>query len=310
VQYAALTKQPLDGYWNLGGHGSERDRGDRRSAGRDRGELRGYRGAVIGPGSRYVALGSSFAAGPGIEPIVQKQAGRSGNNYAHLVATELGLELTDVTYSGATTAHLLDTKQDDAPPQLEAVTPDTALVTITVGGNDLEYVGTFLRGSFLNTMAKPASILGRRVANRIRARVSYLKDETAYDVVSGSLVAVAERIRVQAPQARVLLVDYLTLVGGGTRPRLDVPLNEEQLPSVAMMADGLAAAFAKAAATTGTELIAASAASRDHGIGSPEPWTTGFTLRPPGILRGFVPYHPNAAGMRAVADLIVRTVRS
>jgi hypothetical protein len=77
-----------------------------------------------------------------------------------------------------------------------------------------------------------------------------------------------------------------------------------------MMADGLAAAFAKAAATTGADLVAASAASRDHAIGSPEPWTTGFTRGPLGALRGFVPYHPNAAGMRAVADLIVQTLRS
>ncbi|HET6987468.1 MAG TPA: SGNH/GDSL hydrolase family protein [Kribbella sp.] len=265
---------------------------------------------MISPGSRYVALGSSFAAGPGIDPIVHAPAGRSGTNYAHLVAAELGLELTDVTYSGATTANVLDTPQDEAAPQLEAVTADTALVTITVGGNDLDYVGTFIRGSFLNLLAKPATIFGRRVANRIRARVSYLKDDAAYEAVTESLIAVVERVQERAPHARVLLVDYLTLVGPSTRPRRDVPLNEEQLPSVAMMADGLAAAFAKAAAGTGADLITASTASRDHAIGSPEPWTTGFTRGPLGALRGFVPYHPNAAGMRAVADLIVQTLRT
>jgi lysophospholipase L1-like esterase len=263
---------------------------------------------VIAPGSRYVALGSSFAAGPGISPVVDATAGRSGNNYPHLVAAELGLDLVDVTYSGATTAHLLDTELDDAPPQLDALTPDTALVTITVGGNDLEYVGTFMRGSFLNTMAKPAAILGRRVANRIRARVSYLKDEAAYQAVTDSLTTVVEGARDRAPSARIMLVDYLSLVGPATRPRLDVPLNEEQLPSVAMMADGLAGAFAKAAAATGADLVAASAASRDHAIGSAEPWTTGYTLLPPPLGR-FVPYHPNAAGMRAVADLIVAALR-
>jgi lysophospholipase L1-like esterase len=267
-------------------------------------------GPVIPPGSRYVALGSSFAAGPGINPIVDKAAGRSGSNYPHLVAAELGLDLVDVTYSGATTANLLDTPQDEAPPQLDAVGPDAALVTITAGGNDLEYVGTFSRGSMLNTYAKPATMLGRRVANRIRARVSYLKDDAEYQAVTDSLVTVVERVRERAPGSRILLVDYLSLVGPSTRPRLDVPLNEEQLPSVAMMADGLAAAFAKAAASTGADLVAASAASRDHAIGSAEPWTTGFSLRPAGFLGGFVPYHPNAAGMRAVADLILQTLKT
>ncbi|MGW6280137.1 SGNH/GDSL hydrolase family protein [Kribbella sp. NPDC055071] len=265
---------------------------------------------MIPPGSRYVALGSSFAAGPGIRPIVQPKAGRSGNNYAHLVASALELELTDVTYSGATTAHLLDTRQDEAAPQLDAVTADTELVTITVGGNDLDYVGTFIRGSFLNTLAKPATILGRRFANRIRARVSYLKEDAQYQAVTDSLVAVVSKVRERAPDARIILVDYLTLVGPSTRARLDVPLNEEQLPSVAMMADGLAAAFAKAAAATGADLITASAASRDHAIGSSDPWVTGFSRGLRGAFTGFVPYHPNAAGMQAVADLIVARLKA
>ncbi|HZX02790.1 SGNH/GDSL hydrolase family protein, partial [Kribbella sp.] len=185
---------------------------------------------MIASGSRYVALGSSFAAGPGISPIVDAAAGRSGSNYAHLVASGLGLDLVDVSYSGATTAHLIDTPQNDAPPQLDALTADTALITITCGGNDLEYVGTFLRGSFLNTIAKPATILGRRVANRIRARVSYLKDDASYQAVTDALTTVVERARERSPEARILLVDYLSLVGPSTRPRLDVPLNEEQLP--------------------------------------------------------------------------------
>ena len=53
---------------------------------------------------RHVAsLGSSFAAGPGIEPAADRAARRSARNYPHLLAARLGAELTDLTVSGATT---------------------------------------------------------------------------------------------------------------------------------------------------------------------------------------------------------------
>ena len=50
----------------------------------------------IPAGSRYVAVGSSFAAGPGLTPRAPaspRRAGRSSGNYAHLVARALGLDL-------------------------------------------------------------------------------------------------------------------------------------------------------------------------------------------------------------------------
>ena len=62
---------------------------------------------------KYVALGSSMAAGPGIPPRDKSapfRAARSAANYPHLVAQRLGLDLVDVTYSGATTAHVLTSR--------------------------------------------------------------------------------------------------------------------------------------------------------------------------------------------------------
>lgn len=73
---------------------------------------------------RYVALGSSMAAGPGIPPRDKKaplRAARSAANYPHLVARRIGLDLVDVTYSGATTAHVLTDRQNDEPPQVNAL---------------------------------------------------------------------------------------------------------------------------------------------------------------------------------------------
>lgn len=93
--------------------------------------------------SRYVALGSSMAAGPGIWPPViggPIMAQRSARNYPHLVAKELGLTLVDSTYSGATTAHVLRDRQYGTPPQIDALDGSETLVTVTIGGNDVGYV--------------------------------------------------------------------------------------------------------------------------------------------------------------------------
>ncbi len=97
-------------------------------------------------GTDYVAMGSSFAAGPGIPPLQSSDGasacGRSAVNYPSIVAREIGADLTDVSCSGATTAHVLRDPQGARPPQIQAVTPDTRLVTITIGGNDVNYLGS------------------------------------------------------------------------------------------------------------------------------------------------------------------------
>ena len=97
----------------------------------------------IPAGSRYVAMGSSLAAGPGLPsrvPGSPRRAGRSTGNYAHIVARALGLDLHDVTFSGATTSEILGRDAAGRPAQLDTVTKDTALVTITAGGNDVGFV--------------------------------------------------------------------------------------------------------------------------------------------------------------------------
>src|SRR5687767_2682895 len=66
--------------------------------------------ANAGP-KAMVALGDSFASGP-LVPVQYEQPWgclRSSNNYAHQVARELDLALTDVTCSGASTKHLWET---------------------------------------------------------------------------------------------------------------------------------------------------------------------------------------------------------
>ncbi|MGB3352351.1 MAG: SGNH/GDSL hydrolase family protein [Mycobacterium sp.] len=247
---------------------------------------------------RYVALGSSMAAGPGIQPRVPgspRPAGRSGANYPHLVAASLGLDLVDVTYSGATTAHVLHEPQRSAPPQVDALDGSETLVTVTIGGNDVGYV-PMLFAAGLPRPVRSIPFLG--------AKLRELLDPTARDralvEVGESLVEVGRTLRRRAPHAAVLFVDYLTLLPPAGTPA--PPLNDADVALGRRMAATLQRLTAEAAEATGCAVVRAADASRDHHAWSPQPWTTRFGLPVP---RRPAPLHPNAEGMRAVAELVV-----
>src|SRR5687767_810852 len=100
-------------------------------------------------GARYVAMGSSFAAGSGIAPsadVPANRCGRSADNYAHQLARKRRLRLVDVSCGGATTAHVLG-PWGELPAQVDALTVDTDLVTVTIGGNDVRYIGRLIAES-------------------------------------------------------------------------------------------------------------------------------------------------------------------
>jgi hypothetical protein len=82
-----------------------------------------------------VALGSSFASGPGIAPAIDRGAGRSGQNYAHILAERLKARLTDLSVSGATLSEVLDeTKVGFGrvfPPQVAQIPPSQSLEVAT-----------------------------------------------------------------------------------------------------------------------------------------------------------------------------------
>ena len=250
----------------------------------------------------YVALGSSFASGPGIHPILDAGCGRSGNNYAHLVAERLGYDLIDVTSGGATVDDVLARPQalmaGGRVPQIEAVLPDPDLVTVTVGGNDVEYLLTLLRCSYCADPAGAPAGAGEFFGTPIDPGAV----DAALAVLPARLAGLVDAVRERAPRARVVLVDYLTIVperGGGA-----FPMSEEHRRFCADVGLRLAAATAEAARASGADLVRASVHSAAHAVGTAEPWVTGWVFGD--WLAGDVaPYHPNAAGMRAVADLLV-----
>jgi lysophospholipase L1-like esterase len=248
--------------------------------------------------SRYVALGSSMAAGPGIRPSADGapfRAGRSARNYAHLVAEKLGLDLVDVTYSGATTANVLTESKNGVPPQVDALDGSEDLVTVTIGGNDVGYV-PLLMAAGLPRLIRSVPLVGGHVRE--------LLDPTARDralvEVTESLKEVGRTLRARSPRAKVLFVDYLTLLppAGAAAP----PLSDVDVALGRRVADTLERLTGEAAADTGCVWVRAAEASRGHHAWSERPWTTKPGLPLPGRP---APLHPNVHGMCAVADLIV-----
>lgn len=236
-----------------------------------------------------VALGSSFAAGPAIEPVADAAAMRSGANYPSLVASGLDASLVDLTSTGATIANVLSKPQKTMSgvvfePQISWLPDSADLVFITTGGNDLR-----LSAPMVNHAAGyPVKFVAPSEA----------KIEDAGRGLAAIVQAVGERL----PDARCVLVDYLPVLGA--EPQSWQPwFSEAQGEIILETYEGLVEAYELAAELSGAQLVRASALG-GHELGSADPWITG--LLPGEKLPGS--FHPNAEGMKAVAQLVLSSL--
>lgn len=244
---------------------------------------------------KIAALGSSFASGPGLKPYKNKQAARSERNYASLLANRIGAELSDLTSGGSTLLNIVETPQGSLPVQIDGLPTDADIITITSGGNDIGYVGRiFLYSAAANWLTWPlAWWFDKRIGNE-------KMDEA--ELVSRFKNVIAH-VRRRAPGADIILVEYLTLIGPDYRPTTDGPLDHDKARTVQQRAAMLQRVFTKAA--DGEDrcwVLPVAENSLNHGVGSTEPWVTGHGW---GLLYGgATPWHPNAMGMQAVAELL------
>lgn len=262
------------------------------------------------PGRQFrtvAALGSSFAAGPTIEPVVDVAAMRSSRNYPHLLAAALGAHLVDLTVSGATTANILHTPQQtqtgaEFAPQLAGLPEHADLVTVTAGGNDLRFIGSMLAVAW--SSHDPDGPVAQMLAQGQPAGVPVVTEADVRAAAQG-LAAIVAGVRERAPQARVLLVDYLTVVTPQTPTGDGSPFTAAELAGFLLVQDALVRVYEETAVSSGAELVAVSAISTDHGLGSTSPWVSGFRAD---LATTAGSFHPNADGMRAVADHLLRVI--
>lgn len=247
--------------------------------------------------SPYVALGDSYAAGPNIPNPKGFPPGclRSNHNYATDVADELGLKLTDVTCSGATTSDMTGAQKvpfGSNPPQFDALSKSTRLVTVTIGGNDAGVLSLAVTCARLALTDLNGSPCQRAEGDTFRKRIQ----DTAPKVA-----AVVRGIHDRAPNAKIAVVDYLRVLPhqDGCFP-LD-PFAKGDIPWLDGLEQQLNDVLSDAAHRAHAVFVDAYAQSAGHDSCQPvgTEWVEPATPRAPAA-----PLHPNAAGMQAVADMI------
>lgn len=252
--------------------------------------------SLLRPRARYVAMGSSYAAGAKIGPLVPgspERCGRSQNNYAHLLAARLGLDLVDVSCGGATTAHVLG-RWLELPAQIDAVTADTRLVTVTIGGNDVNYVRNLMMATCGRTSGMQPS------AGRSCPSVVW-PGPADYATLERHLREIAREVRRRAPQAMLVFVEYLRVLPEG-KGCAAVPLDAAQMVSARSALRRMAKATQRVAQSEGALLLPAGKLSRDHDACAGDPWAAGRPGRP-------ADWHPTAAGHKAIAEALTAHLR-
>jgi lysophospholipase L1-like esterase len=153
----------------------------------------------------YVSIGDSYTSGPGITPYAPSApagCGQSEKNYPHLVATALGLSLTDVSCGGATTSDETESQFEGQLPQDDALSAATEVVTLGMGGNDHGLFGTLLYGCTQIDAIEHAP-------GKAPCKAHYENYvATTYAEDTPEQAAALQHIKELAPNAKVFVVGY------------------------------------------------------------------------------------------------------
>jgi hypothetical protein len=258
--------------------------------------------------SEYVALGSSFGAGPGVisvDPNAPIMCNRSVMNYAHLVAAKRHLNLTDMTCSGATAVNVLQGWQYFQGPQIDALRSDTKLVTVTVGGNDFSYMGNLFAWS---CQSKPDAItwIWRQLICKVTPPEIV---QQKLDSLKGSMLQIANDVRQRSPLARLVFVDYTTVLPEKGQCPDRLPITPDEFDRSRVLADRLKAITAHVAKQSGATLVQASEVTKGHDLCSADPWVFGWTMPTTPLSFGPMGFHPMAEAMREIADAVDRALQ-
>jgi lysophospholipase L1-like esterase len=260
-------------------------------------------GAAGASAATYTSLGDSYASGPLIPNQSLSPLGclRSDHNYAHLTAGQLGLTLSDASCSGATTVDMTQAQNvtpGPNPPQFNALTPSTQIVSVTIGGNDIGFSEVAESCITLNPFSTPCK-------NKYDAGGhDQLAERIA--VAAPKVAAVLQGIHSRSPSARVFVVNYPAIfpeTGSGCWPQM--PISFGDTPYLRSTEQHLDQMLAEQAAANNATLVNWYQASIGHDAckSSSTRWVEPLV---PGELAA--PIHPNKAGMQGGATALVAAI--
>jgi lysophospholipase L1-like esterase len=210
-----------------------------------------------------VALGDSFAAGTGAS---REDCRRDGNAHSALYAAERRMTLVFEACMGATT--------DDVHGQASRITPESTLVTLTVGGNDAGFVDVMVTCS-LNGDAD--------CVRRVDEAERFIRAD-----LPGRLDRLYAVVRSRT-SAEVVVMGYPRLFETSGTCLMSAP----KRTALNRAADALNEVVAARAAAAGFSFGDVRDAFAGHGLCGGDSWVNGVV--PLAIKDSF---HPNAAGHR------------
>ena len=270
-----------------------------------------------------VALGDSFASAP-LVPVQYEQPWgcmRSSNNYAHQVARELDLALTDVTCSGAQTKHMEKESQGVSPeeelaeyggsfgyegypgnpPQLDARRPDTDVVTLQIGGNDIGFV------DIARTCAE-----GEVAGPGCEEAVAETDPDGAIEQAARDITAVLEEIHRRSPGAAIYVLGYPGIFKIGETAGCPAMAAEETDAKYLRGIHEKLNAMIQRVADDPAQTYSAAASYVD--VYTPSAGHTACDLpairwvEPIVPVNAAYPVHPNLGGMTAIGDILVEQI--
>jgi hypothetical protein len=263
-------------------------------------------------GAEYVALGDSYTAGPGMEPVADKSCRRSKINYPSLVDKALKIKsFADRSCGGARTGNLEERQTFPNPathqpvkvnePQLNAVGKNTKLVTIGMGLNDGAIAtGLLLICNVIPPKTEPSDTCKQYLEQPQSAIDAQIKGAAA------DVQAALETIAKKAPDARIVVVGYPRVAPDrGSCPDL-LPVPDAQLVRLRESLKVANEAWSEAAQEAGASYVDMYTLSEGHDICSDDPWMSGYR-GVPGKAAGL---HPFPEYAQAVADQVVALVKS